>query len=437
MEMTEQSGNSIQNDTRFTSLDYMKIAVLGFALTAVWSSLHSIVLPLRLLDFVAESQKNTYLGILTFAGLILAMTTQPVVGAISDRSSFTWGRRRPYILLGVMVAIPFLLGIGVATSYAVLFTVYCLLQISSNTAQSPYQAFIPDLVPQNKRGLASGVKSLLEVLGGVALVRLVAYFMGRYVDGEGGPWLWLSLGVLAVILSIAMVITILTVKERRQTIAVRLSLLSTLLKSFKLSTGKNRNFLLFLLSRAVMGIPGVVLQIYTLYYLMDVVGIANPATVAADLIIVVGVSLIATVFFAGRLSDKTGRKPVVVFSGLLGALSIALLYFSRIYLHIMICGALLGIANGALLSSSWALATDLVVKGEEARYLGLMSLALAGGSALARLMGPVIDVFNNINSGLGYQVMLLVCFLCFIIGTLLVIRIRQPQPAIEYKEVED
>jgi MFS family permease len=94
----------------------------------------------------------------------------------------------------------------------------------------------------------------------------------------------------------------------------------------------------------------------------------------------------------------------------------------------MLSGAVLGIANGALLSGSWALATDLVTKSEEARYLGLTVLAMAGGSALARLIGPVIDFFNNISSGLGYQVMLLVCFICFIAGTLLIIKIRQPVP---------
>ena len=61
---------------------------------------------------------------------------------------------------------------------------------------------------------------------------------------------------------------------------------------------------------------------------------------------------------------------------------------------------------------------DLVTKSEEARYLGLTMLAMAGGSALARLIGPVIDFFNNISSGFGYQVMLLVCFICFIAGTI-------------------
>jgi len=43
----------------------------------------------------------------------------------------------------------------------------------------------------------------------------------------------------------------------------------------------------------------------------------------------------------------------------------------------MFAGGLIGMANGALLSGSWALATDLAVGGEEAKYLGLTNLAVA------------------------------------------------------------
>ena len=83
-------------DTKdFSRRDYIKITIFGLAISALWGSLHSIILPLRLLDFVDESLKNTYLGLLTLTGLLLAMAYQPIAGAISDRSRFRWGRRRP------------------------------------------------------------------------------------------------------------------------------------------------------------------------------------------------------------------------------------------------------------------------------------------------------------------------------------------------------
>ena len=150
----------------FRHVDYIKITIFGFGLSALWSCLHTIILPMRILDFVPEAEKNTRLDLLVLTGLILAMVVQPIAGAISDRSGFGWGRRRPYILLGGMLMLLFLPGIGSFGSYAAIFVIYCLLQISSNTAQGPFQGFIPDLVSQEKRGLASGVRSFLNLLGG-------------------------------------------------------------------------------------------------------------------------------------------------------------------------------------------------------------------------------------------------------------------------------
>ena len=91
----------------------------------------------------------------------------------------------------------------------------------------------------------------------------------------------------------------------------------------------------------------------------------------------------------------------------------------------MFAGGLVGISFGAFMSTNWALATDLGAKGEEARYLGLANLATAGGAALARLMGPVIDFFNAYSSGLGYSVMLAGSFIYFVAGSLLLLKIRR------------
>jgi Na+/melibiose symporter-like transporter len=352
------------------------------------------------------------------------MAVQPIAGAISDRSGSTWGRRRPYILGGTLLAILLIPGIGYFSSYVALFVIYCLLQISGNIAQGPFQGLIPDLVPEDKRGLASGVRGLLNVVGGFALLQLVAPFMGHYFAGEGSSWLWLSLGALIIVLLGTMLVTVLTVKEQPGTGGVKLPFLPTLYKSFKIDVRLNRNFIWFLVASLLIFMAWSTLQSFALYFIMDFVGVVNPAKVAADLMMVIGGCLLAVVYPAGRLSDRIGRKPVVVSSGFLGALGIALLYFSHSYGFILFSGVLLGISAGAFMSSSWALATDLVAKGEGARYLGLANLAIAGGSALARLMGIGIDFFNAYSPGLGYEVMLLACFIYFVAGSVLLMKIR-------------
>ena len=116
----------------------------------------------------------------------------------------------------------------------------------------------------------------------------------------------------------------------------------------------------------------------------------------------------------------------MIASGLLGALGVGLIFiFQNNFMFIIFCGGLVGVSVGAFMGSNWALATDLVAKGEEARYLGLTNMATAGGAALARLIGPVIDFFNAREPGLGYSVMLLACFLYFLVGSLLLMKIKK------------
>ena len=423
--MRKVTSNTGTGAKGFGPADYIKISIFGFALAALWGSLHTIIIQMRLLDFgFTGPEKTLWLGLLTLAGLVVAMIVQPIAGAISDRSSFRWGRRRPYILLGTILAMLLLPGIGFSGSYLTLFIIYCLLQVSCNIAQGPYQGFIPDLVPGERRGLGSGVKTLLEFVGGIALVWLVFYFMDRYVTEQGGLWLWLLVAMLAIVLLGAMVTTVVTVKERPGGGGSQLPLVSTLYKSFKIDVKASPDFIRFLVSRLLVLTAWATLQRYALFFLMDVIGIANPLTVRNDLLIVVGACLLATAYPAGRLSDRVGRRPIVVSSGLLGALGIVVLFFSHSYGYIMFAGGLLGISSGAFMSANWALATDLLPKGEEARYLGLTNLATAGSGALVGLMGLVIYFFNVDIPGLGYQVMLGACFIYFLVGSALLMKIK-------------
>ena len=414
------------NARGFKSVDYLKITILGFAMSALWQSMHTIILPLRLLDFVAESEKNTYLGILTFTGLMLAMVVQPIAGAISDRSGFRWGRRRPFILLGIMFLILLLPGIGLAGSYAAILIIYCLMQVSNNTAQGPYQGFIPDLVPEGKRGRASGIKTLLEIVGGAISVLLISVFMDRYSAGEGSFWLWLSLAIPGAVLLVFMVVTLLTVKEQPGTGRPRLSILSTVYNTFRIDLRANRDFIWFLVSRTLIFMAFSTIQQFALYFLRDVIGVANPAEAAASFSVVAVIGMLIVVYPAGHLSDRIGRKPIGIISGLLMALSIAVVIFAQEYVYVLIAAGGIGVAVGAFTSTNWALAVDLVAEGEEARYLGLANIATAGGAALARLIGPVIDHFEAIRADLGYQVMLVACCIYCIVGALILLKVKPP-----------
>ncbi|MFH0942472.1 MAG: MFS transporter [Chloroflexota bacterium] len=404
-------------------VDYFKITVFGFALAAFWAGLHTLIIPVRLLDMVPETQKNTYLGLLTFSGLLVAMAVQPIIGAFSDRTGFRFGRRRPYILLGTILTLVFLPGMGLAASYLVFFGVYLLLQVSANTAQGPFQALICDLVVREKRGQASGMKNLLEAAGGVIVLYPVGRFLDRYTTGGGGFWLWLTLGMLALILLGIMLYTVLAVRERPGMVGASLEFRSTLRRSFKV-TGADPAFGFFLASRFLILVAFIVMQRYALFFLRDFIKVDNAVATTASLLIVIGICLLLTAYPAGYLADRVGRRPVVIASGLLGAVAVSALFFSHSLVPLMVAGGLLGIAFGGFMSASWALATELASESQEAKYLGLVNLATAGGGALVGLLGLAIDLLNADIPGRGYQIMLLFCLGCFLAGSVLVLKVR-------------
>ena len=417
---------SDQRFTYFRKLDYVKITLFGFALTALYQSLHSIILPLRLLDFVDESQKNTYLGIVTLSGLLLAMFIQPVFGALSDRTVSRWGRRRPYLFIGGVLASLIIPGIGLAGGYFGLFLTYCLLQATTNVAQGPYQGFVPDLVPENRHGVASGVKGLLEITGGMTLVYLSSIWMDRYYGGEGSTWLWLVLGVLTAVMFGSVLITSLTVKEPPVVSTHKDEpLFKTLYKTFTRDIWRNKSFIWFLLSRLLIYMAFTTIQQFGLYYFQDVIGVENPGEATATFSIIAVVGMVMVVWPAGYLSDKFGRKVPNITAGLLGALGIGIIAASQEYNTILWAAAIIGLGMGIFNSTNWALAADFAPKEEGARYLGVANMATAGGAVLARAIGPLIDHFNAQATNLGYDFMLYICLAYFIIGAGLLLRIKK------------
>jgi Na+/melibiose symporter-like transporter len=415
-----------QNAQPFRRLDYIKITLFGFALTALWQSLHAIILPVRLLDFVPEAEKNTSLGLLTLSGLLLAMLVQPLAGAISDRSYFKWGRRRPYILAGAIIALLLIPGLGFAGSYATIFIVYCLLQVASNIAQGPYQAFIPEFVPADKHGRASGVKGILEISGGLLLIYISSIFMDRYSAGGGRYLLWIILGILMTVMLAIMLATVFLVKEQRLSPdRPRARLLETAYSTFKKDIWKNHSFVWFLISRLLVYMAFTTLQQFALYYFKDVIGVADPAGATFRFSAIAVVGMVVAVYPAGYFSDRIGRRLFTAASGLIGAVGIAVIALTNEYGPVLWAAAIIGIAMGIFNSSNWALATDFAPKGEEARYLGVANMATAGGAVLARAIGPGMDFFNSRHALSGYNFMLLMCLVYFLVGAALVFRIRQ------------
>jgi Na+/melibiose symporter-like transporter len=409
--------------------DYITMNVYWFGLAFMWNALHPIVLPALLLRFVPESLKNTYLGGLTFAGLILAMVVQPLAGGLSDRTRCRWGRRRPWILAGTLFDLVFLAGMALAGGFWGLLAAYLLLQIVSNAAHGPAQGLIPDLVPDERRGLASGIKNLFD-MGGLVVASLVA---GQLM-GDGNPTL--AFGVIGGVLALSGLVTILATPEpptldpgesatgySRSVERSQQSLRNLLHVDFR----RHPDYTRLIVSRFFILLGIYAVQGFAQYYVRDRLGVPNPAEVTGNLLATIGLALTLLVFPAGLLSDRFGRRGLNLFAGALAAVGIFLLIFVHSVSSLYVFGGIIGMATGIFVSVNWALATDLIPPEEAGKYLGLSNLATAGSGAAARLAGPLIDGLNALRPGayLGYPALFLLASASALLGTLLMLRIRK------------
>lgn len=365
-------------------------------LSFMWNSLHVTILPAVLLKYIPDTQKNTWLGLLTFFGLIIAMVVQPISGAVSDRWQSRLGRRRPLMWLGTAGDLVFLTIMGFIGGLPALFIGYIGLQTTSNIAHGPAQGIIPDEVPAEKLGLASGVKTALDMVG----IVLSSLLMGFLISSKD-PDPKLSISVIIALLVVFGLITLIFTKEDPTNLAEKkpINLRQVIKDTFNFKGIENKHFWQLIFSRFLylVGIYGF--QSFAQYFIRDKFPQQDPIIFTQ---FVMGTFVIVLVIFsllAGALSDRVGRKKLQIISSVIGAAGAVLLIFAVTPAQLLIYGAFMGIGLGIFLSVNWAIANDMAPKEDAAKYMGLTNIATAGSAAVARLEGPMTDALNNAMPG--------------------------------------
>ena len=399
-----------------------------------WNALHPIILPAVLLNFVPDARKNTWLGLLTFVGLLLAMVIQPVAGAISDGWVSRWGRRRPLIVLGTLFDFVFLALLAWAGGLTWLIIGYIGLQFSSNIAQGPAQGLLPDRVPPEQLGVASSWKNVMDM----ASLIIASLLAGRLLDPVTRDPTLIILVLMGTI-AISTAITVLGTREnptdlpqssrRAQPVMagglgrkINLSSFGGLSGEFlKIDFQANKAYWWLIAERGLflLGIYGV--QAFAQYYLQDVIRVADPPKQTGDLLAVLTLSLVALVLVGGWLTDRFGAKRVLYIASFLAAGGMLLMLIPRDMIGLMLFGGVLGAGIGLFLTANWALANKLAPGEEAGKFLGLTNLATAGSGALARLEGPALDWLNGMWPGqwVGYTWLFVFGALCILFSLLL------------------
>ena len=326
-------------------------------------------------------------GIISAIAGVCALFAFPLSGALSDRTTSRYGRRRPWILGGTVLFAASLVLLGVQTTMVGIGIFWSLTLIGFCVLTAAITATISDRVPVNQRGFVSGWVSAPQAAGtilGILLVTILA--LSTFVG-------YLVVAVLLVILVLPFLLktpdAVLPADSRPPLTA------AVLLAGLWINPRKFPDFGWTLLGRILVNLGNALGTTLLLYFLMF--GLNRGDGAEDDLLLLTAVYMvffIASALIVGKVSDRIGKRKVFVYiAAYLQALAALILAFVPDFNIAIAAAGLLGLGYGSFMAVDQALATQVLPDAHSrGKDLGIMNIATAVPQAVAPLLGAAIVV---------------------------------------------
>ncbi len=357
-------------------------------------------------------------GLIWLAGPVTGMVVQPIIGALSDSTHTPFGKRRPYLLLGAILAsfalwafpnsetiaqfianklhfaLPAVGGLLVAA------VMIWIIDACINAAQGPYRALIPDNIVPEQHAIANSYLSFAIGLGSVIAAGTAPALKWAF-DYQMSVNAQFVMAALA--FSLAMIWTCITFQENSKPMGEndekqeKSSFIDDLKTFFKSSPEVFKIcFVQFFTWIGVMSMFIFFTQfsIHTVYGIPDLSSVSDAvAAKYADLN--AQATNFSSICFAifnlicflvsipiGILSTKFGNKKVHMFAIASMALAYILMAFTTNSKAIMLLMGLAGIGWASILSLPFAMLSEYIQKGSEGAVMGIFNIFIAGPQVL-------------------------------------------------------
>ncbi|MER5884551.1 MFS transporter [Streptomyces sp. NPDC001941] len=358
-------------------LAFAQLGVMVAVLTPVM-----VTLALRVAQIVPSADRGSALGQVLSLGAVLAMIGNPVFGALSDRTTSRFGRRRPWVLGGMLAGLAGLSVVAFGGSVPALMLGWAIAQLGCNAALSALVACIPDLVPEHQRARVSGV---------VGMMMSIAMVLGTFLANAFHTNLALAFVVPGLIGVAGAGFLCAVMKDRpAKPGAFEPYSVREFLRSFWVSPRRHPDFAWNFLGRFLVFVGIACVTSYQVYFLMDRLGYGE-GEVSGKLFtgtLAMVVAVVAGSLLGGQLSDRSGRrKPYVLGSSLVIAVGLVLIATAHSFGMFALALVVFGFGEGLYLSVDVALAAAVLPNPEEAaKDMGVLNI----GNALPQSLVPIV-----------------------------------------------
>lgn len=401
------------------SASYVWLLVLAqFGVFLAFITPLAISLSIRLAQ-VAPGHEQ-YLGYITGVGAAVVVVVAPTIGVLSDRTRSRLGRRRPYLVGGMVVGGVSLLVMALAQSVLVLGAGWVLAQLGWGSALGALLNSQADRLPEEQRGKVAGLAGFATLVAPVVGVVLAGQLAGDNL------LLFLVPGAVGVVL-VTLFAVLVHEPDSRGLVADGPLTVRSLAGKYVFDVRRHRDFSWTWLGRFLFYFGLTLNTTFTAFFFASRMGV-GVATAAGTLAAVAGLGVLATAAGAlggGFLSDRLRRrKPFVLAAGMVFAVGATVMALAD-GLPLLFAGSLTtSVGLGMFSAVDQALGLDVLPDRATSagRFMAIFGFATSIPQAVAPLVAPAFLAVGA--AGQNYLLLYLVAAGFTLAGGLAVLRVR-------------
>lgn len=334
----------------------------------------TLLLPMKI-EAIAGDARISVLTTTVIAGAIAASLSNILFGWLSDRSVAAGRGRRQWVAAGLVGTAVSYAAIAAATTPTTIVLAVVFFQAALNAMLGPLVAVMADEIPDEQKGLTSGLLSLAYP----AASGMLAAVVGLELASEGARF-----AIVVAVISSCMIPLVLT-RAHPLPIVAEAGQTRETVKMHRLDLAAAW------LARLLFQVSGVILQLYLLYYFESIVPELAPASLATrvgHLLTVAFIVPLPIALLVGRVSDRLDRrKPFLLVAAMVAAAGLLGMALARDWTMGAFAFGCYAIGYGVFLPLQAAFSMQLLPDPQHrGRDLGILNLT----NTLPSLLGPLL-----------------------------------------------